>query len=69
MAGRSDKVEEGMHTIVAETGVTLDTRLLGENIIVLSLEIANNFAKARVSSVLYPILVFPSVSYLASLSI
>lgn len=35
-----------MDTIIAETRVTLDTRLLGENVIVLSLEIANNFTKA-----------------------
>ena len=46
MASRGDEVEESVHTIVAETGVTLDTRLLGENIIVLSLKIANNFSKA-----------------------
>jgi len=37
MAGRGDKIKESMDTVVAESGVTLDTRLLGENIIVLTL--------------------------------
>ena len=39
----SDKVEEGMNHVVAEARVTLDTRLLSENVIVLAFEIANNF--------------------------
>ena len=46
MAGWSDEVEESMNTIVAESGVTLDTGLLCQNVIVLSLEVANNFTKA-----------------------
>jgi len=36
MAGRGDKIEEGMDTVVTESGVTLDTRLLGKNIIILT---------------------------------
>lgn len=36
MAGRGDKIKESMDTVVAESGVALDTRLLGENIIVLT---------------------------------
>ena len=43
MTGRCDEVEQGMDTVVAETRVTLDTRLLSENVIVLAFEIANNF--------------------------
>jgi hypothetical protein len=35
-----------MDTIVAETGVTLDTRLLRKNIIVLAFEITDNLAEA-----------------------
>jgi len=46
MTSRSDEVEESMNTVVAEAGVTLDTRLFCENVIVLSLEIAYNFTKA-----------------------
>ena len=46
MAGRSNEVQESMNTIVAESGVTLDTRLLRKNVIILTLKIANNFTKA-----------------------
>ena len=42
MAGGSDEVKHGMDTVVPETRVTLDARLLGKNIIVLPLEVANN---------------------------
>ena len=46
MASGSDKVEQSVNTIVAEAGVTLDTGLLCQNIVVLSLEIAYNFTEA-----------------------
>lgn len=46
MAGRSNEVQKSVNTIIAEPGVTLDTRLFRKNIIVLALKIANNFAKA-----------------------
>ena len=46
MASRRDKVEEGMNTVVPEPGVTLDTRLLGQDVVVLSLEVANNLGEA-----------------------
>jgi hypothetical protein len=46
MAGGGDEVEKRVHTVVTEAGVTLDTRLLRKNVIVLSLKIANNFSKA-----------------------
>jgi hypothetical protein len=68
MAGRSDKIEQCVDTIIAETGVTLDTRLLRKNIIVLSFEITDNLSEAMNLSVLKHLFnVFPA--YLASLSI
>jgi hypothetical protein len=42
MAGRGDEVEHGVHTIVSEAGVTLDTRFLSKNVVVLPLKIAND---------------------------
>ena len=42
MAGGGDEVEKGVDTIVAEAGVTLDTRLFRENIVVLAFKVANN---------------------------
>lgn len=46
MTGWGNKVEKSMDTIVAETGITLDTRLFCKNIIVLSLEVAYNLTEA-----------------------
>ncbi len=70
MAGWSDKVEQRMNTIIAEAGVTLDTGLLCENIVVLSLKIANNLTEAFVwSAVFWWMLILLYISYLASLSI
>jgi hypothetical protein len=40
MAGRGDEIENGMDTVVPESRVTLDTRLFGQNVIVLSLEVS-----------------------------
>jgi hypothetical protein len=45
MAGRSDKVEQRMHTVVPETRVSLDSRLLGKNVVVLAFEVAYNLAE------------------------
>lgn len=42
MASGGDEVEHGMHTIVPEARVTLDTRFLGQNVIVLPLEVADD---------------------------
>jgi hypothetical protein len=42
MAGRGDEVEKNVDSIVAEAWVTLDTGLLGENIVVLPLQVAND---------------------------
>ena len=46
VAGGSNEVEHGMYTVVPESRVTLDSRLLSQNIVVLSLEVANNFREA-----------------------
>lgn len=45
MTGWCNEVEERVYTIVTEPRVTLDTRFLREDIIVLSLEVANNLAE------------------------
>lgn len=46
VAGRRDEVEERMDTVVAEARITLDTRLLGEDVIVLALDVANDLLEA-----------------------
>lgn len=46
MASGSDKVEKSMDTVVAEAWVTLDSRLLGQNVVVLALEVPNNLREA-----------------------
>lgn len=51
MAGWSDEVEQGVDSVVSEARVTLDARLLGQNVVVLSLEVSNDFGEAvRVQS-------------------
>jgi hypothetical protein len=42
-----DKVEQDMDAVVPESRVTLDSALLGQNVIVLSLEVARDFTKGR----------------------
>lgn len=54
MTGRGDEVEEGVNTVVAEARVALDAALLGENVVVLPLEVAHDLAKAVVSSASAP---------------
>ena len=46
MAGRGDEVKHGVDTVVPEAGVTLNARLLRENVIVLPFEVANNLGEA-----------------------
>ena len=46
MAGWSNEVEKDVNTVVAESGITLDARLLGKNIIVLSLKVSLNLGEA-----------------------
>lgn len=45
MAGRRDEVEEDVHTIVAEAWITLDARLFGQNVVVLSFEVTDNLGE------------------------
>jgi hypothetical protein len=68
MSSWSDKVKESMNTVITETWVTFNSRLLSENVIVLSLKITNNLTETfgHVSiSWMRP----GRISYLASLSI
>jgi hypothetical protein len=44
---RGDEVQERMHTVIPEARVTLDTRLLSQNVVVLTLEVANDFLEAK----------------------
>lgn len=46
MASWRNEVEHSMDTIIPEAGVTLDTRLLRQDVIILSLEEANNLTEA-----------------------
>jgi hypothetical protein len=43
VTGGWDEVEKGMNTVVPETRVTLDTGLFGQDVVVLALEVADNF--------------------------
>jgi len=49
MASWCDKVKESMNTVIAESGVSLDTGFRCKNIIVLSLKITNDFGEAAES--------------------
>lgn len=46
MSSGRDEVEQGVNTVVPEPRVTLDARLLRENIVVLTFEVTNYFLKA-----------------------
>ena len=43
MTSRSDEVKKDVHTIIPESRITLNARLFRENVIVLSLEVSNDF--------------------------
>jgi hypothetical protein len=45
MASRSDKVEKGVDSVIPESWVSFDSRLFGENIVILSFQITSNFGK------------------------
>jgi len=47
VTGGCDEIEQDVDTVVAESGVTLDTGLFSENVVVLALEVADDFAKAE----------------------
>ena len=42
MARRRDEIEESVHSVVAEARVTLDSGLLRQNVVVLTLEIVGD---------------------------
>jgi len=46
VAGGCDEIKEHVDTVVSEAGVTLNSRLLRKNIIILALEVADNLAEA-----------------------
>lgn len=46
MAGRRDEVQQGVHSVIPESRVTLDAGLLSQNVIVLTLEVADDFLEA-----------------------
>lgn len=47
MAGGRNEVKQAVNPVVTEARVTLDTRFLCKNFVVLSLKIATNFGKVR----------------------
>lgn len=47
MTGRRDEVEESVNAVVAEARVTLDPALLGEDVVVLPLEVAHDLVEAE----------------------
>jgi hypothetical protein len=42
MTSWGDEVEHSVYTVVPESWVTLDTRLFGQDVVILSLEVAND---------------------------
>ncbi len=48
MTSGGDEVEEGVYPVVPETGVTFDTGLFSENIIILAFKVANDLLEAIV---------------------
>lgn len=46
MASRWDEVQQGVDTVVSEARKTADSRLLGKNVVVLALEVSNDFLEA-----------------------
>ena len=70
MTSGSNEVEHGMNSVVPETRVTLDTRLLGKDVIVLTLEVSDNLGKATYPMLARQVWYFSNAgAYLASLSI
>lgn len=47
MTGRRDEVQQSMDSVIPETGITFDARLFGKNVVVLTLEVADNFLEPR----------------------
>jgi hypothetical protein len=47
VAGRRNKIEEGMDSVVPETGVTFNARLFGKDVVVLTFKVVNNFLEPK----------------------
>lgn len=47
MSCRRDEVEQSVNSVVTEAGITLDTRLFGQDIVVLTLEVPDDFLEAK----------------------
>lgn len=69
VTGWSDEVKENMDTVVADARVTLDTRLLSENGVVLPLEVADDLTETVRCKPVSCDISNGQVAYLASLSI
>lgn len=46
MSGGRDEVEQGVDPVVSEAGITLDSRLFSEDIVVLTLKVTNDLLEA-----------------------
>jgi hypothetical protein len=69
MSGGRNEVKQDVNAVVAEARITLDTRLLRKDVIVLSLEVTNDLREAILRSANYYLRRRTSCTYLASLSI
>ena len=47
MSSGRNEVEQSMYPVVAEAWITLDTRLLGQDVVVLAFEVVHDFLKAN----------------------
>lgn len=54
MSSWRDEIEQSVHTVITEAGVTLDTRLFSKNVIVLAFKISNDLLES-----------VPNISYMA----
>jgi len=48
MASWCNKVKQSVHPIVSKSGVTLDARFFGKNVVVLALQMTDDFGEAGV---------------------
>lgn len=51
MTCRGNEVEHSVYTVVPESRVTLNTRLLGQDVVILSLEITDDLREAGTSRI------------------
>ena len=53
MSSWCDEVEQGMHSVISESWVTLDARFFGQDVIILSFKVAYNLGEAAAKRVSY----------------